>query len=199
MQTSLHFNFDTIAMINHLKFILTYPKIGPDMYLTHWLLFFKPLRVWFQNKKIYKIGKGSEIRPFATIIGTDCIEIGENVIIPPGTMICATPGDYENNIVIENDVLLGPNVSIYSQTHRYMNNKLPIKKQGSIKKKTIIKSGAWLGVNSVILPGVTVGINSVVGAGSIVTKNVIDFTVVAGVPAKAIKNSKGTRDAHDAI
>ena len=174
-------------IINHLRFILLYPKIGPDMYLTHWLLFFKPFRIWFQNKKIYKIGKGSEVRPYSIINGTNSIQIGDNVIIQPGSILSANPSNLETGIIIEDDVLLAPNISIYSHTHSYKNINIPIKEQPYIAKKVVIKRGAWLGVNCVIFPGVTIGKNSVVAAGSIVKKDVPDYTVVAGAPAKIIR------------
>jgi len=174
-------------MIKHLKFILFYPKIGPDMYLTHWLLYFKPFRIWFQKRKIFKIGKDSEIRPFATILGTGNIIIGERVIIPPYTLLSTLPNDVRSTITIENDVLLGPNVAIYSSTHRFAGVSIPIKDQGYDVNPVVIKEGCWIGINSVILPGITIGKNAVVGAGSIVTKDVPDFAVVVGAPAKIIR------------
>ena len=59
--------------------------------------------------------------------------------------------------------------------------------EGELTTKVVIKRGAWLGVNCVIFPGVTIGKNSVVAAGSIVKKDVPDYTVVAGAPAKIIR------------
>lgn len=174
-------------MFKHLKFILFYPKIGPDMYLTHWLLFFKPFRVWFQKRKIGSIGLNSEIRPYCTIIGTRNVIIGNNVIIPNGTTLSNFPGNDESIIHIEDDVLLGPNVAIYSSTHNYQNIEVPIKNQGYRVARTTLKNGCWIGINSVILPGVTIGKNSVVAANSVVTKDVPDYTVVGGAPAKIIK------------
>ena len=55
-------------------------------------------------------------------------------------------------------------------------------------KAILIKKNAWIGAGAIILHGVTVGENSVVAAGSVVTKDVPDNTVVAGIPAKIIKN-----------
>lgn len=180
-------SYFSIRMFNHLKFILCYPKIGPDMYLTHWLLFFKPFRLWFQKRKIKQIGENSEIRPYATILGTGNVYIGKNVIIPGGTNICTYPGDENSKIIIEDDVLLGPNVAIYSSTHQYQDISMPIKDQGYKVAATTLKKGCWIGINSVIMPGVTIGQNSVVGSNSFVNKDVPDFTVVAGCPAKVIK------------
>lgn len=179
-------------MFNTLKFFLFFPKIGPDMFLTHWLLYIRSTRVWFQKRKLYHIGKNSEIRPFATIYGTTSVSIGNNVVIPPYSVLSATPDDIYNGIYIEDNVLIGPNVNIHSTTHNYTHIDLPIKEQGYFSKKVLIKEGSWLGANSVILPGITIGKNSVVAAGSIVTKDVPDFCVVAGVPAKVIKLLKTT-------
>lgn len=174
-------------MIKHLKFILFYPKIGPDMYLTHWLLFFKPFRIWFQKIKMGPMGENSEIRPYSTIIGTKNIVIGNNVIIPGGTTLGTMPGNENSRIIIENDVLLGPNVSIYASTHNFSDPTKPIKTQGYNVGVTVIKEGSWIGVNAVILPEVTIGKNSVVAANAVVTKDVPDFSIVAGVPAIIIK------------
>ena len=57
-----------------------------------------------------------------------------------------------------------------------------------ISKKIQIKDKAWIGINSIILKGVTIGEGSVVSAGSVVTENVPDFTVVGGNPARIIKS-----------
>ncbi len=122
-------------MFKSLKFFLFYPRIGLDMYLTHWLLYIKTSRVWFQKKKLHKIGKNSEVRPFVTINGTNSITIGDNVILRSGTILNAVIGDPERGIVIEDNVLLGPNISIYSATHNYQDISLPIKEQGYDIKK----------------------------------------------------------------
>jgi len=178
----------------HVWFILTYPKIGPDMYFTHWLLFFKPFRIWFQKRKIGYIGKNSEIRPYCVIIGTKNISIGNNVTIPPGTMLIANPGAPEARIIIEDDVLFGPNNAVYCSTHKYDNPALPIQAQGYISKTTLIRSGSWIGINAVIMPGITIGRNAVVGANSVVTKDVPDYAVVAGAPARILKYTNEIKD-----
>jgi acetyltransferase-like isoleucine patch superfamily enzyme len=180
-------------MIKHIKFILFYPKIGPDMYLTHWLLFFKPTRIWFQRKKIPGISKTSEIRPYSTILGTHNVKIGERVIIPSGTLLSNLPNDPNSRIVLEDDVLLGTNVSIYSSTHNFEDITKPIKEQGYKVSRVLLKSGCWIGVNAVILPGVTIGKNAVIGANSVVTKDVPDYAIAVGSPAKVIRNLKDNR------
>ena len=171
----------------HLKYILTFPKIGPDMYFTHWLLFFKPFRLWFQKRKLGSIGLNSELRPYCVIDGTKNVFIGKNVIIPEGVRLISDAYDSTAKIIIGDSVLFAPNVAIYSTTHTYNNSDLAIKDQPLINKTTTIHSGAWLGINSVIVPGVTIGKNSVVGANSFVNTDVPEYCVVAGCPARIIK------------
>lgn len=174
-------------MIKHLAHILFHPKIGPDMYFTHWLLFFEPFRSWYQKRMLGFIGEGSEIRPYAVIIGSKNVYIGSNVIVPEGTVIVALPGDKDSQVIVGDNVLLGPRVAIYATTHKFDDISMPVKNQGNSSGKTVIKSGSWIGINSVILSGVTVGVNSVVGANSVVTRDVPDFCVYAGSPAKFIR------------
>ena len=87
----------------------------------------------------------------------------------------------EAEIIIENDVALGPNVTFFGASHDYSSFSLP-----DIARSIIIKKYAWIGGNSTIHNGVTIGEGAVVGVCSVVTKNVPPFTVVAGVAAKEI-------------
>jgi acetyltransferase-like isoleucine patch superfamily enzyme len=119
------------------------------------------------------------------IIGENCF-IGENSNIWSG-----------EKIKIGNNVLISHNVNIIdSNSHEIDANKraegfLNIIKQGQPKVKgaiitapTIIKDFAWISFNSIILKGVTIGEGAIVGAGSVVTTDVPDFTMVTGNPAK---------------
>ena len=162
-------------MFKHLKYILTYPKIGPDMYLTHWLLYFKPFRSWFQRRKVKNMDRTSEIRPHCTILGTKHVYIGKRVILPPYTLLSNLPQSDVSTITLEDDVLLGLNVSIFSSTHNFEDPTIPIKDQGYVCKPVLLKKGCWIGANVVILPGVTIGQNAVVGANSVVTKDIVYF------------------------
>lgn len=60
------------------------------------------------------------------------------------------------------------------------------------KKGVIIKNNAWIGTGAIIMPNITVGEFSIIGAGSVVTKDVPPYTVVAGVPAKVIRTLKAS-------
>ncbi|MCJ8314484.1 MAG: sugar O-acetyltransferase [Saccharospirillaceae bacterium] len=88
-------------------------------------------------------------------------------------------------IEIGNDVLIGPNVQIYSVGHALNYN---LRTQGeNIFSKVSVGSFVWIGGGSIICPGVTIGEKSVVAAGSVVTKDVPSGTLVGGNPARVIK------------
>ena len=116
--------------------------------------------------------------PFHTNFGKH-ISLGKNVFINHACTFLDLGG-----IVIEDDVLVGPKVSLITENHPVR----PEDRKMLDLKGIVLKRNCWIGANSVILPGVTVGENSVVAAGSVVTKDVPADTVVAGVPARVIKN-----------
>jgi acetyltransferase-like isoleucine patch superfamily enzyme len=77
---------------------------------------------------------------------------------------------------------------IYCSNHKYDDKAQLIEEQGSgVDKSIVINEGAWIGGNVTILPGVIIGEHAVVGAGSVVNKDVPEYTLFAGVPAKLIK------------
>jgi len=62
-----------------------------------------------------------------------------------------------------------------------------VKKRTQTYQKVIIKNDVWIGANSVIMPGITIGNGAIIGAGAVVTKDIPDYAIVVGVPAKIIK------------
>ncbi|MRR12421.1 acyltransferase [bacterium] len=113
----------------------------------------------------------------------DRIAFGDSVGLNRGCFINAGGG-----VTIEDWVLIGPNVTIYSQSHDIDGDPgVPLALRGDIRKPVRIGRGAWLAANTTILPGVTVGEGAVVAAGAVVTKDVPPRTVVGGVPASAIR------------
>lgn len=116
--------------------------------------------------------------PFYTNYGKN-ITLGKNVFINHDCS-CLDLGGIE----IEDDVMIGPRVSITSENHPVP----PAERKTLVPSKVLIKKNAWIGAGATILPGVTVGENSVVAAGAVVTKDVPDNCVVGGVPAMIIKS-----------
>lgn len=86
-------------------------------------------------------------------------------------------------ITIEDDVLIGPKVSLISENHPLD----PADRKSLVVHRVLIKRNAWIGAGAIILPGVTVGENAVVAAGAVVHKDVPPNTVVGGVPARVLK------------
>ncbi|HEY4707718.1 MAG TPA: acyltransferase [Thermodesulfobacteriota bacterium] len=179
-------------MLKRLRFWLTADRLGPDMPLTHVLLYFPALMRIICRKKFKGFGEGAEFRPGAYADNCSSITIGRNVVVRPGTMLFAEKGSgVPGRITIEDDALLGPGIHLYCPNHAYKDAGRPIPEQGYFYKGDIvIRRGAWIGAKSVILSGVEIGEHAVVGAGSIVTRPVEPFTVVAGNPARVIKRLK---------
>jgi acetyltransferase-like isoleucine patch superfamily enzyme len=125
-----------------------------------------------------KIDESSTVLiPFHTNFGKS-ITIGKNVFINHDCTFLDLGG-----ITIEDGVLIGPKVCLITENHPID----PGRRRSLIVNRIVIKRNAWIGAAATILPGVTVGENSVVAAGAVVTNNVDDNTIVAGVPAKVIK------------
>lgn len=91
-------------------------------------------------------------------------------------------------VTIGNHVILAQGVTVTALNHNYADPVIPICQQGVSTAPIVINDDAWIGANVVILPGVTIGSHVVVAAGAVVTKDVPDHCIVAGVPAKVIKH-----------
>jgi acetyltransferase-like isoleucine patch superfamily enzyme len=113
----------------------------------------------------------------------ECIlEIGEGCSIGNFNHIYAT-----KRIILEKNVLTADKVYISDNLHGYKNVNLPIIKQAIVQNSiVIIGEGSWIGENVCVL-GVKIGRNSVIGANSVVTKDIPDYCVAVGSPAKIIK------------
>lgn len=122
-------------------------------------------------------------KEFSVYNGHNNISIGSNVYLVD---VLINAGDKNGKITIEDYVFFGHRVQILARGHDY--NVFNLQRQQTITEKSIhIKEGAWIGSGSIILGGVTIGMHSVVAAGSIVNKDVPDYAVVGGNPAKIIK------------
>ena len=88
-------------------------------------------------------------------------------------------------IVIGNDVALGPHVKIFTASHDYSTYDLK-----DTAASVRVEDNAWVGGGSILLPGVTIGRGAVIGAGSVVTRDIPPFSVAAGNPARVV----GSRD-----
>lgn len=140
-------------------------------------------------KAMFKhMGKNVNIEHGAFFASGKDIEIGDNSGLG---LNCRVAGPLK----IGRDVMMGPNVMIFTQNHETENVAKPMRLQTAQKKAVTIGNDVWIGANVMILPGVTVGDGAILAAGAVVTKDVEPYTVVGGNPAKEIKKRTSDPDA----
>lgn len=139
------------------------------------------------------IGEATRVWQFAVIlkgarIGKNCnicahtfveggVTVGDNVTLKCGVYLW-------DGMVIEDNVFIGPNAT-------FTNDKAPRSKQYPEKYESmVLKAGCSIGANATLLPGITVGQYAMVGAGAVVTKDVPEYSVVVGNPARVIRELK---------
>lgn len=89
---------------------------------------------------------------------------------------------------IGDNVMMGPEVIIHTSGHSFERTDIPMRLQGrSAPKMVIIQDDVWIGQRAMIMPGVTVSQGSIIAAGSVVTKDVPEYAVIAGNPARIVK------------
>jgi maltose O-acetyltransferase len=123
-----------------------------------------------------KIGKGSAIHSFARFHDLSNINIGDDTIVGEYAVL-----DGRDSLVIGNHVDIASQVMIYNAQHDIESQDFH-----AVQQPVRIHDYAFIGPRAIILPGVTIGRGAVVAAGAVVTKNVDEFQIVGGVPAKVI-------------
>ena len=158
-------------------FYLVFLKNTPEDYRPY-AMFFPWLRSKFVSLYIQKAGikprvkKGAEISPNATIGNRS--ELGTRCLI-------------QANVHLGDDVIMGPDVKIYSRNHKFDRLDIPIGRQGKNYYQTYIGNDVWLGANVIVTAGCKVGNHAIIAAGAIVTQDIPDYAIAGGVPAKIIK------------
>jgi acetyltransferase-like isoleucine patch superfamily enzyme len=155
-------------------------------------------------------GRHSRLGLGAKLDGPEFVRVGDNVTIGSHVWLNAKDdrgdgqatlaigdGTYIGRFVqinawqsveIGHSVLVADRVMITDADHDFQDLELPIRQQGdSFRGPVVLRDGCWIGIGAVILPGVTVGRNAIVGANAVVTRDVPDRAVAAGVPARIIK------------
>lgn len=129
----------------------------------------------------FVLGKDSTIEDFATINnGVGDVIIGDRTRIGLGCVVIGPA-------TIGNDVMFAQNIVVSGLNHGYQDIGIPPSMQPVETRPIVIEDEVWIGANCVITAGVTIGKHSVVAAGSVVTKSVPPYSVVAGNPAKVLK------------
>lgn len=164
------------------------------------------LRYFFWKSRFAYCGRGVCFGDRLVVTGFPAIRIGEGTSIMSGSYLYAHDssnliigsrcslnhnvllGAAGGEMVIGNDVLIGPNVVLRAADHVFVSTEVPIRCQGHRPGRIVIGDDVWLAANVVVTSGVTIGNGCVVGAGSIVTCDLPPMTVCAGNPARVIRS-----------
>jgi acetyltransferase-like isoleucine patch superfamily enzyme len=151
-----------------------------------------------------RIGIGSRLLRGASILADDGrVTIGRDSFIARWAVVQAAGGfvtignrsgigDFCNlygqgGLTIGDDVLMASGVRVMTADHIFDRRDQPIRMQGERSAPTNIENDVWLGANVCVLAGVTIGEGAICAAGAVITRDVQPFTVVAGVPARLVK------------
>ncbi len=178
-----------------IKQFLLYLWVHPYSARTRWWARF------FVYPFIIKRGQGSYISNKARLDlnFNNVFRVGDRTVIDDYAIVNNGMGDViigNDSVITSRVIVVGP-VKIGSKvvlggfvtglSHNYESIELSIKDQGVSLNTTIIEDDVWIGGNTVIVPGIKIGTHSLIGAGSVVTKDVEPYTIVAGNPARPIK------------
>lgn len=174
-------------------------------------LLIKIAKWFYYSFKFGEFGKGSTIQGKVYVTSPSNIYIGKNCSIGPYCRI-ETFTNYGRQLT-EPKLIIGDNCSIQHAVHIYCAKKVEIKKgcliasgcmitdenhgmdpqkgyyvnQPLLIKPTILEEGVWLGENVCVLPGVTIGQYSIIGANSVVKRDIPDYSIAVGNPARVVK------------
>ncbi|MGM0113028.1 acyltransferase [Enterococcus sp. DIV0187] len=138
---------------------------------------------FFLKKNMGFVGKNANVRPYVKLSYLENISIGMNSSIGDRSWIIAA-----DKVIIGNDVLMGPEVMIFTQNHEITNTNTKLINGGTIKKPVLIEDDCWIGARVIILPGAHIKSGTVIAAGSVVPgKEFPRNVVIGGNPAKVIK------------
>ena len=139
-----------------------------------------PERLTILRQLLGQVGQNSLIEPpFYCAYGKN-IYIGDYVYL---NVLCTILDC--NTVQIGNHVMVGPGVQIYTAAHHLQAE--PRNQGWEIAKSIVIEDNVWIGGSAILVPGVRIGMNAVVVAGAVVTRDVPANTVVAGNPARVIR------------
>ncbi|QNM98056.1 acyltransferase [Chitinimonas koreensis] len=162
--------------VSYLAYRLLF-RFGPESGRPY-ALFFPALRVMVARLFLKHCGKD-------VAIGSGCdfspdIELGDRSGLGNRCLV-------QGGAIIGRDVMIGPDVKIYTRNHVHADLDRPMREQGVEWKQTTIGDDVWIGANVIVLPGVTVADHAILAAGSVVTKSVPAYAVVGGNPARILK------------
>ncbi len=159
---------------------------------------------WLRLFYKISVGKGTIIREIKYLntdygpinIGHHCVinalalagpvEIGGNTLVNLHSDISGR----DHRVIIGSNVLIAPRVSIMASMHNYLQKNELIKHQGTSGDDVVVGDDVWIGTNAVVLPGVHIGLGAVIGANAVVNRDIPEYAIAVGIPAKVISFRK---------
>lgn len=176
-------------------------RVGKGCFLERNIRFFNPRRLFLEDRVFIgensffdigaradsiTVGNDSHISRMVTVrTQMGSVWIGDQVNVGAGSFIYGY-GDIE----IGDYCLLANGVELITGNHRAADLERPMRFQGRDPDRIILAEDVWVGVRAVILGGVTVGRGAIIGAGAVVTRDIPEYAVAAGVPAQVLRSRK---------
>ncbi|MHA2230893.1 MAG: acyltransferase [Candidatus Hodarchaeales archaeon] len=127
------------------------------------------------------------------IHSTASLRCGYNIYLGLNSRInqyCCVWASENSKITLGDNVLMGPGVKIFSSNYTTEHTEVPMNVQPYVEKDILIGNDVWLGSNSIVVAGVKIGDGSIIAAGSVVTRDIPEYVIAGGIPAKPIKSRK---------
>lgn len=142
------------------------------------------LRSWNYSYWLGDVGKKFKVGLYSRIQCPDAVFVGDGVSFNDRAWIAANLNG--GQIYIDDYTLIGPNCVLHTGNHIFSDRGSLIKKQGHEFSQIRIGRDVWLAANVTVLSGVRIGDGAIIAAGSVVTKDIPEFTIWAGIPARQI-------------
>ena len=133
------------------------------------------------RKAFRHAGQSFFIRSFSWFYRPENFSIGNNSLVGARSKIFC-----DDLVTLGDNIQIGPELIIYTSEHVFQAKDILINNQGTRHAPVTIGSDVYLGARVTILPGVSIGNGAVIGTGAVVTKNIPDYAIAVGVPAKVI-------------
>jgi acetyltransferase-like isoleucine patch superfamily enzyme len=155
----------------------------PNCFLGHGTSIAGGVTVKATDGGLVEIGRNVNLATGATVVAKGgTVRIADNTFIGAGSLIIA-----RGKIEIGSDCLIAERVSIRDQNHKISRSVVPFSRQGFSVGPIQIGNNVWIGAGAVVLQNVTIANNSVAAANAVVTRDIQEWTLAAGIPARAIK------------
>lgn len=151
-----------------------------------------------------RVGTGGYLSPLAYWSGSD-IRLGDGCLVAAGTRVDGTVhagtrcsfnlnSTVAGHVTMGNEVRLAAGAGLWGFNHGHEDTTIPISRQPVTTEGITLGDDVWIGANAVVMDGVTIGSHVIIGAGAVVTRDVPDYAIVGGNPARVIRDRRTPRE-----